>query len=493
MIEVSFEEACYLISQAYSLNCYYMSRPALGRFLYYKYLNQNTTLTPLQQKALIKKLLIKLTPRQLVNSVFIGLNNKDLAYIKSIINEKALSTEGFLELAEKGGIMLEGRVKEVFSSNLSTRVSAYTITMDNGHPVRSDYQFIMGKDRSGTWIINKIITVNKRPIEVETALNPLLIRVFCKVYEIIDHNDLFDLLDDVPGIKEVQELPYGLHLFITEYDDYLNFGMSVLHGVIADLIINGEEFVVIARQPHTLEKLHRILTQDSCSPVLSRGEYETTLSKAYTYLSGRYFNFEDILIDDNSPQLFEDGMCFISARYLIKNREQLRTFLESLDTINFSLGNNLEVRYQIGRADNKYYFTEYLLSSYCITLSTYGESDMGIARQHFEEHMYGGLEFDGMEIKPEGVFGVLSPELRTEYPQLESLLKDIYLNKWYDSRLPILRGMSPSEASKTEEGSRLLWRLFKNMSERKNKKQCTKKRVNLKEYIKLVEQKAREH
>ena len=40
----------------------------------------------------------------------------------------------------------------------------------------------------------------------------------------------------------------------------------------------------------------------------------------YTYLSGQYLHFEDLLLIEEDDGFFEDGLRFISARYLVKDR-----------------------------------------------------------------------------------------------------------------------------------------------------------------------------
>jgi DNA phosphorothioation-dependent restriction protein DptG len=87
----------------------------------------------------------------------------------------------------------------------------------------------------------------------------------------------------------------------------------------------------------------------------------------------------------------------------------------------------------------------------------------------------------------------LTPELKKEQPELEALLKEFYLNKWYYSHLTSLSGMSPSEASQTEEGTRLLWTMFKQIKQKENAvgNRNQQFRIHLKEYVRTVEQKKR--
>src|SRR5690606_24346369 len=122
----------------------------------------------------------------------------------------------------------------------------------------------------------------------------------------------------VDNIREVEELPYGMHMRVTGFEDDYNHGVTFMSGVIADMVINGDEFVIIAQEQDSLDDLHALLNLESPYPLASRGEYELSLSTAYSYLSGRYIQFEDILLDENEEMAFEDGMRFITARYAVK-------------------------------------------------------------------------------------------------------------------------------------------------------------------------------
>lgn len=155
------------------------------------------------------------------------------------------------------------------------------------------------------------------------------------------------------------------------------------------------------------------------------------------------------------------------------------------------ISDDYRVFYQIeSRSKGPEFFMEFVLGSGWVTLSAFGEADMARARRSFEERMFDSLEFDGMEVRENGLFDVLTSSVKKEHPELEQTLKEIYLNKWYYSQLSVLSGMSPWEASQTEEGTRLLWTLFKRIKQRESSSmyQFGPHRVHLKEYIRKVEQ-----
>jgi hypothetical protein len=101
--------------------------------------------------------------------------------------------------------------------------------------------------------------------------------------------------------------------------------------------------------------------------------------------------------------------------------------------------------------------------------------------------MYGCLEFEGIEIRKESIFDILTADIKKSYPQLPAILKELYLNKWVHSRLSSLQGMSPCEACQTEEGSRLLWALYKRIK-RRQASNGSSNNIILKEYIRKIEQ-----
>ena len=71
MVRISYEEACFMIKEAYSNNIKYMTRPALGKFLYRKYLDSESVLDSAAQSDLVRRLRFSLEPRELVNTFFL--------------------------------------------------------------------------------------------------------------------------------------------------------------------------------------------------------------------------------------------------------------------------------------------------------------------------------------------------------------------------------------------------------------------------------------
>jgi len=492
MVALSYEESCLLIQDAYNFNVRFMSRPALGKFLYQKYLDEKCS-GELCLVNVLGQYCSPLSPRLLVNSFFHALRCQDFNYLFSILDESTYTQAQLLQQINRtmnpGALLLEGRVDEVKGSASSALINAHAIILSEREVFRSDFVFELTKRDEANWLIAGIERSGIKRLDQDSELNPFSMQVYCRVYEIMDLDELFEVLDRVDNIREVEELPYGMHMRVTNYEDDFNHGVTFMTGVIADMVINGDEFVVISQQEDTLADFHNLFMVEASSPLLPRGEYEMRLTSAYSYLNGQYLQFEDILLDVNDELAFEDGMRFITARYVVKDRARVLDRLQGLQSLQFEIPGQFQVYYQIEEGhDQPGFMAEYLLGSNWVTVSAFGDRDMGVIRLAFEKDMYDALEFDGLEIREDGIFAILSAEVKRIFPQLESTLKEIYLNKWYHSHMPNLSGMSPSEACQTEEGTRLLWTMFKRIKKKEQLRRMRgeRKQIGLKEYLRKL-------
>lgn len=494
MVELDYLQTCRLVQSAYKFNIRFMSRPALGKFLYQKYLDLDCGSDQYGTRNLINKLSDKLTPRQIVNSMFHAIRYQDFDYVSSLWPQNMfpqnLFFQQFNNINKPGTLLLEGQVKEVHGSSDLVKVAAYLTSIIEGEVYSTDFNIELSRGEAGRWLIQNLNMTDKEKLSTTTKLNPLNTRVFCRVYEICSIDDLFDILDRVDNIREVEELPYGMHMRVNSFEDDFNHGISLLSGVTADLVINNDEFVVIAQDQATISDFDELLTGNYAEPVEFLGEYEVSLIEAFDYLAGQYENFEDVLIDKDQQFAFEDGMKFITARYLVKERSQVINRLQALSNVEIDLPDKVQVFYQnVDEKDESIFLAEYILTSDWITVSTFGEKDFSAVRQNFENNMYNYLEFEGLEVHEEGVFGILTEDVKKKYPDLEDYIKEMYLNKWFNSQLVTLRGLSPSEACQTEEGTRLLWSMFKKIKQKEKRRfrSGETSQIYLKEYLRKVD------
>lgn len=495
MVPLKFEEVCFLVSQAYAYNIRHMSKPAAGRYLYNKYLNQNITLSERLQYNLICKLSSKLTPRQLVNSIFYAVRNQDLDYVLAMLPPQGLMVKSLftsiIQVPDK--MLVEGGVSSVRGTSDKALVQAYTVTIEAHQIMRSEYKVDLVRNKYGYWHIDNIRTVFNKKIGVDSSDDYFDEKIVCWVYDIIDLDLLFDAIDKIENIRVVKELPYGMHMRITFHEEDFNTPVSLLSEVLADIIINGEEFVLISRDRKVILGFDSLISGGKNYPVVKNGEYEINLLNTIRYLGGQYLHFEDILLQEEEDSAFEDGMRLVCTRYLLKNRERIIQQINSMENIVYRFENEYEVFYQLepGAGGGECFLAEYIVGANWATLSTFGDQDMSLARKDFEDKVHEFLEFDGLEVRREGIFDILNTGLKRQRPELEEFLKEIYLNKWLHSRSAILHGMSPSEACKTEEGNRLLWLMFKKIKEKGNRRHISgnPNYIHLNEYIKKLEQK----
>lgn len=491
MAEISFGEACFLISQAYHHNLCHMSRPALGRFIYQKYLEAIPQLSYNQERALLRRLSRKLTPRQMINSVFHAFKQQDLSYVESLLNPARFRQKDDFELAHivsPTAILLEGGVRKVIGNVDKSAVLAYTIVIEDGEFYYREIRYGLEKDR-GAWFIDSFKETHKSCCSAK--YNPFCDPAYCRVYEIFDIESLFARLDDLDGVREVKEIPYGIHMRLTYHEEDFNNGVSFMTGVLADLVVNGDEFAVICQDANNLDELHEFLEDEEGQSVSPTGDYKVSILTAFRYLGGQYGSFADVLKEGHEA-VSEYGMRLISVHYLVKDRAAVLKRLESVGQEYFFKAGSYQLYYQVEPSRHGMAFVaEYALGENWVTISTFGDSDMARIRQQFERDMYGCLEFDRLEIREDGILDRLTADVKRINPQLPALLKELYLNKWVHSRLTQLKGMSPSEACQTEEGNRLLWAMFKKIRHMEGARFRDGKPNNivLKEYIQKIEQK----
>lgn len=493
MIAVSLEEACSLVQDSYRCNQRFVSRPALGRFLYQKYLDHPDELSPAERRRLLRRLSGALTPRQLVNSLFHAIRYQDDSYIDAMMTRDCswehcpnLQSE---QHAEGLITLLEGKVETVRGTSRRMNVVACTLSLRGDQLCRCRYGFTLAHE-DGWWLISRVAETEHEYLDEEHGDNPLNAMMRCHVYTIFDIDGLFELLGDIENVREMEELPYGVHMRIEESQEDFSVGVEFMSGVVADLVINAEELVIITQDAAVGEGIKQFLLIHCAAIMQLCGEYDVNLSAVYEYLSGRYLSFEELFSAEEEQPLFEDGLCLVSTRYFVRDREAVMRRLREMGCVRILEQDSYEVYHQLEQREGQNaMLAEYVLWPAWMTLSAFGDQDLQKIRGIFEEDMFEAIEFDGIEIREEGIFDILSSEVRRDHPELEQRLKEVYLNKWYCSRLGMLRGMTPSEARQTEEGTRLLWAMFQKIRQREKRAYLNGERLNLglKDYLRRAD------
>ncbi|MGE5421623.1 MAG: hypothetical protein ACM3QW_00020 [Ignavibacteriales bacterium] len=490
MIEISLDEACSLVKEAHEFNVRYMTRPALGRFLYNKYLEHPAGLKDSERTKLLTKITPELEPQELINTFFYALRYKDEAYISSIGNAEKGSLDVMNDMLElmmsTQYLLVEGQALEAKIARGRGLIKAYSIHAEKEELFRSDFTFFISEENK-RWFITGLHRDALRVINESREGTPFQDKVHCLVYEILDLDQLFEVLEEIEDIREVGELPFGVHLRVTDPEEDVSTGVFFLTGVMADIVINGDELVIIAQNEANALGIEKLIVSrsNSVGPV---SRYQTEIITAYSYLNGQYMNFDDMLDNENDEVLFEDGLKFLTARYLFKDRDRVLDKLDLLKGTSYCFPGDYDVFYEFEGDSQKALMAEYVIGDNWITVSAF-DQELTEVREKFENGLRDCLEFEGMEIKCEGVFELITSDVKKQYPFLEPQLKDAYLCKWFGSNLKPLRGLSPRDAAKSVDGKRMLWGMFKDMKRKEKMRQemGVKNGVELKDYIKKVD------
>ena len=489
MVRISYEEACFMIKEAYSNNIKYMTRPALGKFLYRKYLDSESVLDSAAQSDLVRRLRFSLEPRELVNTFFFAQRYKDHNLIASLLIPDDGIREALLhelqDLLKPAVMLVEGQAVEVKVSRGRSKVKACSIHVEDERLYRSEYSFqLVQKERH--WFISAVQQEGFRLINESREETPFQDMVHCYVYEILDPECLFE--EGEFQYPSGRELPFGVPA-PDGIGESIGSGVFFLSDVMADIVINGDEMVVIARNKANVSDIDELICRSGSVEPISQHQVE--IITAYTYLSGQYLSFHDMLNYEKQELLFEDGLKLLTARYGFRDRERVREKLKALKTSSYEFGGEYEVYYEYEETPPGALRAEYVLGNNWVTVSAFGDGDLSRVREQFEEGLREILEYEGMEIKCEGVFEIITGEVKKQYPELEDHLKNAYLEKWFESKLKPLRGMTPQDAAKSVEGKRLLWTMFKDMKRNEKLRQDMGVRnvIHLRQYMKKVETK----
>lgn len=380
LVEIDFGEASCLIYQAFSNNLRFMTTPALGKFLYQKYIEYAIFDETIPDYTILLRRLCKpLTPRQLINSYFHGIRNRDYRYLESLTDNDSVNIHMILDnvsnFLSKGTLLLEARAQELQALGNVVMVSAKAYTARDKEIYASQMQFNLTKDEQNDWYIDGFELLTEENLGWEEGSNPFTDKVICRVYYISDMDDFFDMLSEIDNVVSIEEISYGIHLRIKEEAEEFNQGVVFFDGVAADIVINnGEELALISRDPEFIEELHGIFGKEYDSTVILLGNYETDMLTAHKYINGQYRSFEDALYDHAAGTPFDDGMRCQSISYMVKDRTQLIELLEGIQDMVVDISLLRQVYYQFEyQPTGPGYFVEYLLGEDWIGITTLGK------------------------------------------------------------------------------------------------------------------------
>ncbi|MGE5396123.1 MAG: hypothetical protein ACM3MK_01155 [Chitinophagales bacterium] len=482
MLEIDLDEACFLLQEAYNCNIRNMTRPALGKFLYKKYLDYPLLPGTNHAFELAAKMSPDLTQGELVNSFFWAMRHHDQSYASALIDPGAdlgFDRPPISDFFSPNLPIIEACVDRFTTLRNRSEVYAHLVQLQGEDLFRSELTFSLIK-KGKRWLILNVTREFFQQI-AKGEPSPFEDKVECAVYEILDQDALFGALEELDDIREVGELPFGVHLRIPQQDSVTE-GVYFLSGVLADIVVNGDELVVIARDSKSITDINEPLTRNSGQVQLVQN-YQVEVFAAYAYLSGQYLRFEDVLNGENEELFFEDGLRFVTARYSIRDMDRVTEKLGHLKKNSYSFPGECQVFYEFTGGRHKILMAEYVLGNNWITVSAFGDKEFQLVRRRFENGLKDCLEFEGIELKCEGLFELINSEVIKKYPYLENELKQAYLDKWYYSNLKPLQGMTPRDAAQSVEGKLLLWQMFKEMK----RKERIRQNLGVANYIELKE------
>ncbi|MGE5380187.1 MAG: hypothetical protein ACM3NT_03870 [Methylocystaceae bacterium] len=481
IIELDLTEAGYLIQEAYRQNVHYMTPPALGRFIYQRYLEGEAVVGRNDQVSLIRKLMPQLSALETVNTFLHSSRLGDDGLLDAICLDGTEAFSAFPEFTSEAQMLMEAHVtREVREENMAMLfVNAVSACDDEVYSL--EYVFTLVK-RQGDWWISHINRYRKEQLHDDSPENPYNHPVFCQVHQLLDVDNLFNGLEAFEDVREIGELPYGSHLRLAQMEYGRSHGVTFMTGILADIVINGEEIVIIAEDESTARQVGEALVKAEGSSLMQ--EYTVDVVTAYSYISGEYETFEEALRPEDSS-IIEDNMKFITIRYLTSDQDKVKSKLNQLTAKRFKLS-DCQAFYLLDHFEGQeILLAEYLVGDNWVSISSFGDVELTRQRSWFEDNLRTVLEYDGVQLREGGLLGLLDPDTRRSLPELETFLKDMYLNRWYLAKHVRLNGMSPYEAEQSDEGRQLLWSLVKEM--RKREKKGSGGRLPWRDYISRVD------
>ncbi len=466
LTHLTLRECQLLLTTSYASNQKMLVRPSLGHFLYKRHILSAKAFELSEARAVNIKVSAFLYGKRFINSLFLALKNDDMDYVISLFEWEKFSPERSLEvfapLKKPGTLFLEGCAENVIKQGEQVHIRGYLLLYSDQKLQKYPYDFHMTfASREVRWMIEKIVAYPPLKMSFSQLSNSLRRTLFVRVYQILDMENLLNGLDMLEQVQKVGELPYGLHLRICTADDtFFEQGVTLMSGVVADLVINGEEFVVLSDQ----EIITREFDGKFSDCTVFKKAYQVSMNTAIHYYQGQYRSFEDVLEvpEDHFPQ---DPMQFVTACYVVYDRKAFYDFIQQRKVFRFEVPEEQRILYyQFEKVEELGSFeAEYIVDGNYLTVSTFGKTQLKVVQQDLEKSLRGHLHFEHLEVNPQGFFEILTPEVKEAFPQLETIMKEIYLNKWYVSSSPFLENMTPKEAKRTEEGRRMLWKMFKTM------------------------------
>ncbi|MGE5454817.1 MAG: hypothetical protein ACM3O9_06440, partial [Methylocystaceae bacterium] len=408
VLDLEMQEACFLVQEAHRQNVHYMTPPALGRCIYQPYLKHEALVAHSERVNLIRRLMPSLSPLETVNSFLHASRCGDNGLLDALCLDGEEAFSAYPEFTNEAQMLMEAQVnREVREENMAM-LFVTAITACDDEVCQMEYVFTLVKRDEG-WLINHINRFRQERLRDDNPDNPYNHPVFCQVHQLIDVDNLFNGLEGFEDVREIGELPYGSHLRLTRMEYNRSQGVSFMTGILADIVINGEEIVIIAEDESDGRLIGDALIKADGSSLVK--EYTVDVVTAYSYISGEFASFEQALCPDDNG-IIEDNLKFISIRYATSDQERVATKLRELVARRFALA-DCQAFYVLGqREGQEILLAEYLVGDNWVSISAFGDAELTRQRAWFEDNLRLVLEYDGVQLREGGLLGILDPDTR---------------------------------------------------------------------------------
>lgn len=506
MVELSLKQAQALLQQAYFYNQAYQVPAGRPVFRYADCLKDRTPVNFSDSEVQALNLRLteeKLNPHLIVNAYLVAEKNSDWGLIYDLSSRdsaiRRYDREAYQELRvaesfEADRLYILSAIERKIIRQKTAEVEARVVISEDSQVEERRYTFKLVLEESA-WRIAQTRILRTREIDEDDPDNPLNYEVYCALYEVAQETEVQELLEDLPEVEVIEDIEFGIHYRWANSLNLLEEGINLAENVFGEFILTGDELLVTAKDREDLNALCSLMEDRLPESIHYQQQYYVDVSLVYALLSGEFSSFEELL-GELAVEEPEERLPVMIATYQVANLEPVLKRIRSFTVFEFDSPEGVKCFYEFERIRFKAgngqqgegFVAEYRVTPQQLTVTTFGQDYLNLVCGELERGLQDSLRFLDIQAPDEG-FALLaivgkpafSKEAKAEWQKEE-------LNRWMQTALPVLDGMTPMEAKETLPGRQLLWRLFKNM---KNLQQDLQRKglnlpIDYREYIRMV-------
>jgi len=505
MVPISYEEACYLLQEAFQYNLEPGRHAARPVFQYRQWLEQPCRLGEQAVGELTQRLTGNLlTPRQTANAYYLAEAHGDWGLLYDLAAARTTIRRQYRWEYQQQQIMqklsprtyLKTRVLAEEIRKKSAELQVQLILEEEDKLLRRVQNIRLVQEAAG-WRVAQVEDVLQQPLAEHDPANPLNYEVFCALYDMQESAAVRSFLSELPEVQLFGDFPTGTHYRWNQNTDPLVEGIDFAGNIFAEFILADDEMLVIAQERATLDGVCNLVERYLSDAVVRyRQQYHLDVSLAYAVLGGEYPGFEELLAE-LAVEEPEEKLPFIVATYEIRELAPVLDKLHSFKGFEFNLPEGTRVFYEYeqirplagGTEKGEGFVAEYRLTPAFLTVASFGKEYMDSICEELEEGMASYLQLIDMQEREEGLDllavvnpGAIARERYNRWKQEE-------LRRWLTTELSPLSGLSPLQARRTIKGRRQLWALFKLMKDlqREFVRRGLNPPLDYREYIRALE------